>query len=116
MTYERAFLDRSNEALQDAVSGALSARGTLDAFFEAGYLALLGACTAGERTAVDHPSAQLVAEGASRLGVDSKVGIRYASLKYSDDEELPALDELRSWATQVRAAVSGSLRTNKKRR
>jgi hypothetical protein len=112
--YDRTFLDMSDEALQNAESGALSVRGTLDAYFEAGYLALLGACTRRERVVVDHPSTRLVAEGASRLGVDSKVGVRYATLKYSVGEELPTLDEVRSWTAQVRAAAGGGPLDNRR--
>lgn len=47
------------------------------------------------------------AKGALRLGIDSKVGVRYAKLKYSVGEELPTLDEVRGWTAQVRAAAAG---------
>lgn len=105
MEYEQGYLMKSDEARRDAESGALSERGTLDAWFDVGYYALLGACPREERMAVDHPSPEVASKGALSLSAPSQVGVRYARLRYAVVKGLPRLAEVRDWATEVRAAA-----------
>jgi hypothetical protein len=100
-----AHLRMSDALMNDALAGVLSPRGACDTAFDAGYFALLGALSAGERRAFEHPSERVVVLASSRLGLNARRGEVLARIRYSADE-WPALTEVVAWAEGVREAAS----------
>ncbi len=100
-----AHLRMSDAFMNDALAGVMSPRGACDAAFDAGYFALLGTLTSDERRALDHPSERAVVLASQRLGLDARLGVALASIRYSA-EEWPGVPEVIAWAQGVREAVS----------
>lgn len=102
--YSVPHLQMSDDFMRDALSSALSPRGSVDAAFESGYLALLSVLAEDERRAHEHPSQKVMQIVGSRFGFDVSLGLRLLESRYSVDE-CSSLAEALAWAEDIRKRV-----------
>ncbi len=107
----RALLAASDAALRDASTECLSQRGTWDATFEAGYLALLSVLAPIERESGEHPNEIAVQLGSERLGVNAELGLRLLRARYLVEPPDPVA-EVNLWSEQVRASARARISTS----
>lgn len=99
---------QSDDHLRDALAASVGS--PAQAFFQAGYLALLASLSAEEvKSFQDQPNAGAVALAASRISLsltDQALGEHGARSYYSEDRsEFGSIDTWSAWAIRARRAV-----------
>lgn len=97
-------MTKSDDYIRDARGPTQSPRGSFDAAFEAGYMALLSVLAPSERAALEHPSDAVIRTACARLTIDASQSVLMARQRFAPSISM-SLTQMLDWAESVRARV-----------